>query len=324
MPPVDLESFLGGSAPRLQYLNLERIPFRKLLLSTTDLVTLDISRLPHLGYVSPEAMARCLSTLTRLENLFLGFESPLSRPVRETRRPHPPTRSTLLVLTSFWFRGVSEYLEELVTRIDAPLLGKFHIAFFHQLIFDTPQLAQFLARTPNIQPPAAVRITFSDRYVQVTSQPPSLTEFILAISCRPTDWQLSSLTQIWQICDSSFPEAFIPTVEHLYIREDELWKPKENGIEDSQWLEVLRPFSAVKDLYLSREFASRVVLALRELAGEVLSSLQNIFLEDLHLLSGPAQEAIEKFVTVRQLADQPVAVSHWDVWVPRHRLKHLL
>ena len=43
MPPVVPESFLGGSAPRLQHLNLRRNPFPglpKILLSATDLVTL--------------------------------------------------------------------------------------------------------------------------------------------------------------------------------------------------------------------------------------------------------------------------------------------
>jgi hypothetical protein len=92
--PVVPESFLGGSAPRLQHLKLEDIPFPglpKLLLSATGLVNLHLSRIPHSGYISPEAMVRCLSTLTRLERLEIGFKSPLSRPVHEADvhiRPH--------------------------------------------------------------------------------------------------------------------------------------------------------------------------------------------------------------------------------------------
>ena len=72
-------------------------------------------------------MVRCLSTLTRLKTLKLGFKSPLSRPARETRRLHTPTRSILLALTIFWFQGVSEYLQDLVARIDAPLLDDCHL-----------------------------------------------------------------------------------------------------------------------------------------------------------------------------------------------------
>jgi hypothetical protein len=48
---------------------------------------------------------------------------------------HDPT------LTYFMFIGVSEYLEDLVDWIDAPLLNHLDIAFFHQLVFDAPQVA---------------------------------------------------------------------------------------------------------------------------------------------------------------------------------------
>jgi hypothetical protein len=314
-PAVVPESFLGGSAPRLQHLTLQYVPFPglpKVLLSATGLVTLGILGIPHSGYISPEAMVCSLSTLTRLEGLWLGFESPLSRPIRESRRPRPPTRSALPALTYFSFEGVSEYLEDLVARVDAPLLNTLHITFFHQLIFDTPQLAQFLARTPNIQPPVDARITFSDYVVKVTSVTPN---FVLRISCRQLDWQLSSLAQV---CSSSFPQVLVPTstVERLDIREMYPGRLRwQDDIENSQWLEVLHPFTAAKDLYVSREFLPRIAPALQELAGQVLPSLQNLFLDDLHQ-SGPVGEAvgeaIEKFVAARQLAGHPIAVSHRD------------
>ena len=305
-PPVVPESSLGGFAPRLQELWFQHFSFPglpTLLLSATGLVNLHLSRIPHSGYISPEAMVCCLSTLTRLKELSLGFKSPLSRPVR---RPHPPTRSILLTLTFFRFQGVSEYLEDLVARIDAPLLNRFEIKFFHQLIFDTPQLAQFLAHTPNTRLPVEVHILFSDRSVEVRSPRSFPRDFSLGISCRQPDWQLSSLSQV---CSLPFPEAFISTVEYLYIHEGKLgprlrWQ---DDIEDSQWLEVLHPFTAVKYLYLSWEFTRRMAHALQELAGEVLPSLQHLILEDLHTSGGPVQRAIGKFVVARQLA-----VSHWD------------
>ena len=101
-------------------------------------------------------------------------------------------------------------------------------------------------------------------------------------------------------------------VEHLYICEAKYEKPRwQDDIEDNQWLEVLHPYTAVKNLYLCREFASRVAPALQKLAGEVLPSLQNFFLEDVRP-SEPVQGAIEKFVAARQLASHPVAVSQWD------------
>jgi hypothetical protein len=191
------ESFLGGSAPRLRCLRLQHVPYQglpKLLLSATGLVDLHLVDIPHSGYISPEAMVRCLSTLTRLKELTIGFKSPLSRPVRETRLPHLHTSSALLALTYFRFEGVSEYLEDLVALIDAPLLYTLDIRFFHQLIFNTPQLAQFVARTPNIRSPVEARIAFYDRYVEVTSPWTFPRKFVLGIRCRQSDWQLSSVS----------------------------------------------------------------------------------------------------------------------------------
>ena len=211
MPPVVPESFLGGSAPRLQYLLLDHVPFPglpKLLLSATGLVSLYIWGVPHSGYFSPEAMARCLSMLTRLERLWIGFESPLPCPVRGSRRLPPPTPSVLPVLRNFRLMGVSEYVEDLVARIDVPLLNRLSITFFHYLILDTPQLAQFIGRTPKLQALDEAQVVFSDRLVEITSRQTLSRSFALGISCRQSDWQLSSLAQV---CRSSFPEFLIPT-----------------------------------------------------------------------------------------------------------------
>jgi hypothetical protein len=202
-------------------------------------------------------------------------------------------------------------LEDLVARIDAPLLDTTHIWFFHQLIFNTPQLAQFIARTPNIQPPVKACMDFSDHNVMVSSPGPRtfFKKFVSGIICSPSDWQLSSVAQV---CSSSLPEVFIPTVEHLYIIKGvySLLPRWQDDIESSQWLEVLQPFASVKYLYLA-DFARRIAPALQELAGEeVLPSLQNIFLASFYYT--PDREAIGKFVAARQLAGHHIAFSHWD------------
>jgi hypothetical protein len=315
--PVDPASFLGGSAPRLGYLRLGRIPFPglpNLLLSATHLADLTLLRVPHSGYISPEGMVACLSMLTRLRSLVFGFESPRSRPDRNSRQPPPPTvtRTLLPVLTMLWFRGVGEYLEDLVARIDAPLLDNLQATFFHQLIFDTPQLTRFISRTPKLNAPNNARLAFSGKDVSVTLSRTFDREIKLAISCSQSDWQLSSLAQV---CSSSFPQAPILAVEHLFIvraSQRSRWK---DDIENSQWLELLHPFTAVKGLHIPQEFTPRVAPALQELVGErvteVLPALQTLFLEE-PLSSGPVQEAIGKFVAARQLADCPIVVSRWE------------
>ena len=94
--PIVPDSFLGGSAPRLLILLLSGIPFpglRKLLLSATNLVNLQLTNIPHSGYISPDAMVTALTALTRLQNLDLGFRSPRSHPDQASRLPPHLTRT---------------------------------------------------------------------------------------------------------------------------------------------------------------------------------------------------------------------------------------
>ena len=317
--PVLPDSFLGGSAPSLERLLLDHIPFPglpKLLLSATHLVDLELSTIPHSGYISPEVIVTCLSVLTRLKRIFIGFKSPQSRPDR--RRPPPPTRTLLHILDSLRFRGVSEYLEDLVARIDVPLLKQLEITFFHQLIFNTPQLNQLISRVPKFDVHGAY-VHFSNRLVSVVVQPTYHVagkfvkefELTLAILCGKSDWQLSSLAQL---CRSSFPQALVPAVGRLYIMEEHMSQPDwQDDIESGQWLELLQPFTGVKAFYVSRDFTPRIVPALQELEEErmtevLLPALKTIFLHEAHR-SG---SAIMHFVAARQLAGHPVAVSRWE------------
>ena len=317
--PALRDSFLGGSASRLQHLSLSGIPFPalpKLLLSTIHLVTLHIWQIPHSGYISPEAMATALSVLTRLEKLKLSFTSPRPYPNLDRGRPPPPTRPVLPTLTSFHFKGVSEYLEDLMARIDAPQLNDLNINFFHQLIFDIPQLTRFISRTPSVGTSDIANIFFS--YSAVEVEFPRIFDKVLKhealkleVSCRPSDWQLSSIAEV---CSSLSP--LTSSVERLYINDrGEVLALCDDEVESSQWLELLHPFTSVKALYLSRRNAPRIADALQDLVGEgaseVLPALQRVFMEELHT-SGPVQEAIDKIVAARQLSGHSVTVSHWE------------
>ena len=304
-------SFLGGSAPALQELFLGFISFSglpRLLLSAPHLVQLELWDIHHSGYISPEAMVTCLSALTRLETLVIRFESPRSRPDRITRRPPPLTRILLPALATLEFTGVSEYLEDFVARIDAPLLKKLEMAFFYQLIFDIQQLTQFIGRTPELKARDNLRVLFSGGIVWVIVE-----ELEYSISCGPSDWLLSSMAQL---CSSFFPQALFPALEHLYILDYGLdWQ---DDVENSQWLEVLHTFAAVKDFYISSTLIPLIAPALQELVGErvmeVLPALQTLFLEE-PLPSGPVEESIGQFVAARQLAGHPIVVSRWDGYV---------
>ena len=315
--PVIPDSFLGGCAPRLRSLSLGCVPFSslpRLLVSATDLVNLSLCGIPRSGYISPEGMVAGLSTLAGLRSLWLEFESH----DWESGNPPPPTRALLPALTHFEFKGFREYFEDLVARIDTPLLDDLNITFSDQFIFDTARLAQFISRTPKFNAPDEAYVKFSNWDVSLTLPRRGTFDGTLhfAILCTDSLWQLSSLIQV---CTSPLYQALIPTVEHLYILDAEFlrpcWKDDINGEERTQWLELLRPFTAVKDLYLYREFVPYFAATLQELGAEsvaeVLPALQNILLED-PWLSGSVQEIIKHFVSLRRLSGDPIIVSLWS------------
>ena len=216
--PVLPDSFLGRSAPRLRSLVLNGIPFPalpKLLLSAHDLVILKIWNIPPSGYISPESMVTCLAALTRLGQLGLTFRFPRSRADRESRPPSPLRPVVLPALTKFYFKGDSEYLEDIISRIDVPLLRHTDITFFNQLIFDTPLLLHFISHTEHYKTPQSASIRLCTGYIQVVIYFPRAMPYRqirLKILCRPSDWQLSSLVQVWS-------SAFSPllTLEYLNI-----------------------------------------------------------------------------------------------------------
>ena len=315
------DSFLGKSAPHLRILHFYSIPFPglpKLLLTATHLVQLYLHCIPHSGYISPKTMAALVSVLSRLESLHLEFPSPLSRPDWESQNMPSSERSVLPALHEFCFKGFTEYLEEFVTDIDTPELDRMEITFFNQVDFDCPRLVQFIDGTPIILralDEAHVQFHYSTASVALryrTSKPGS-NDLRINISNREPDWQPSSLAQV---LDSSLPPRALSMVEDLYIKYhywQTIWE--DDAIENTLWLELLHPFTAVKNLYISREFAPGIGAALQELVDsgitEMLPSLQNVFVEEL-MLSGLFQENIRQFVAARQFSNHPITISVWD------------
>ena len=310
-PPMDVPaSFLGGSAPLLQTLWLDLVPFPGLpgfLLSATHLVDLRLWKIPHSGYISPWALATSLALLTSLKTLHIGFESlNSSRIVRPYQKIQGPFSRMLIlpVLTELLFKGADEYLEELVARIDAPLLNTLHITFFKldRLIFDTLQLMQFISRTLKFKAHDKAHVVFSDAEASVILQ---LFDRELKLGVSPR--RLSSLAQL---CKSPCCQTFIPAVERLYITQSKL--PKQFDVQSSQWLDLLHSFTAVKNLYISFDFVPFVARALQEIVGErvteVLPALQTLFLEE----TPPSRPVLGQFVTARRLANLPVAVYRWE------------
>ncbi len=307
------EAFLGGSAPCLRFLFLNCVAFSgipKLLLTANHLVRLRLSNIPLSGYISlsPEAVVTCLSALANLERLTIQFRFPRSRSEQPNLHPPPLTRIVLPVLAHFRFKCDSEYIEDLVSRIDVPLLDHAHITFFNQPTFVVPRLHDFLSRTECFTPHSHAAMLFDLGDVTFKLKPESLW---LEID-RP--FPEAKLSLMSQICSSSLHP--FSTLERLEICETGptrgYWP---DYIENTDWLDLLHPFIALKDLYLGKELAIHAMLTLMELAkqgrAEYLPTLQNIFIEGLQP-SGPIKGDIKQFVAARQLSGRPVAVHRWE------------
>jgi len=150
------DSFLGGSAPRLQSLalGLFSIPcpeIGKLLLFARNLVFLRLDGIPRSGsgYTSPEAMVNDLSMLTRLKSFRLTFLiiTPPSQSLQASGHPLPFTRVVFPTLTHIYFSGDKKYLGDFVSRIDTPLLTNITVSFIYLSVSITPPLRDFISRT---------------------------------------------------------------------------------------------------------------------------------------------------------------------------------
>jgi len=309
-------SFLGGSAPCLRVLRLFSISFPalpNLLLSTTDLVRLSYDDIPSRGYIPPQGLVTGLSVLTRLESLSLTFRSE-SLPYWAIRIPPPHARTLLPALTDLHFQGAQEYMEDLVAQIDAPLLESMRITLFHREVQEVSELSKFVRRADKLSLVDRAKVIFRSDCISVwLSQ--ELQEKVdpktlrLYLWCPKSDLRVSYLVQF---CASCLPT--LSPFESLHIRAPfyEVWEDVTDNL-DPQWLELLRLFNTVKNLYLSKYVAPRVAQTLRGLPAEqstkVLPALENFFISRLEPC-GPAREAISEFANARQLFGRPVSIHN--------------
>ena len=309
------DSFLGGSAPSLRSLSLHGIIFPalpKFILHSPHIVTLRLLDMPSSEYIyiSPEVLASCLATLHDLETLSISFARPLLSPLQTTPPGLPPlTRAVLPSLTNLEFVGISEYLEDFTARIDTPLLDQLRIAFSIGFLSGTPQLQQFVARTQTLRPLNQAQLTFTNFTNSITLGLPAC--FVLDIQWNRPDRLLSSVSQICNDHLSCFSHVDQLNLHTFHEYPGAQLRGK-NEVNSSQWLELLRPFSGVRSLYVSVELEPLVASALRELTGgrtmEVLPALENILLAE-HEASGSAQDDMEPFLAARQLSGRPIVVK---------------
>ncbi|KAH9964766.1 hypothetical protein BGW80DRAFT_1563227 [Lactifluus volemus] len=281
---VRLDTLLNGSAPCLRDLSLRGISFPslpQLLSSASDLTSLRLDNIPKSGYIPPEIMATSLSALPKLKSLTIDFDFPTSHPERRNRAPPPLTRFVLPALTSILFCGVSEYLEVLAARFDAPLLNEFNIRFFHRPVFYIPQTVRFLSCLDSFNPSSQtltinlwgfLYISLDSNTTHHFTNPPILSWHIM-IMCIDPDSQVDSVTQI---CSQILP--FRSSVTSLIIKYHGI-----SNLDPTPWLQLFHSFPAVQSLQIPVELQPFVTSVLEGPREESLPAAEVFPL--LHSLS---------------------------------------
>ncbi len=289
------DAFLGGRAPCLQTIYLDGIPFPAaptLLLSARNLIDINLCDIPDTGYISPEATVASLAALSGLKYLTLGFRMGTSYP--DPIRLPPITRTVLPALTTFFFNGLFEYLEDFVAQIDTPQLNKLAIEYLDEdddLDFPIPQLCRFIDRSEKLK-------LSQFRRVDLDLQPFGI-KLDGGRSSLKFSVQFSGTSQLLsQIC------GMLSNVDRLFI--SSMGKEYKLGYHEYQWPELLRPFTAVKVLRIQGEVSRCVALELGRVTGEnaaeVLPALESLCLEDQLVTS------VKEFVAARQSVGRPVTV----------------
>ena len=219
-----------------------------------------------------------ITTFKSLSIFFRPPESLYNLPDQPNQLLSPRACVVLPSLTEFQFKVMSKYIEDFVSRIDVPLLDKVHInffdLFFDRPIFDIPRLHDFLACVENFKAYRRGAVEFWGYTIEFKLELGFLT---FRIPCEELDQQVTSMAQL---CGSSLP---LPSaLKRLDIRKGvPLVMGWQDRLGETKWLDLLHPFTGLKDLHLGKRVTIHYALTLQELAGErvieVLPALQNIF-----------------------------------------------
>jgi hypothetical protein len=296
-------------APNLRHVDMwyTALPIRSPLLTPTgNLAYLWLAGIPRSAYFPPSYLLTRLSGMPQLETLGIIFHSPL--PSRDVVRQLSDTpimnHITLPNLRLFAFGGVNTYLEGLLSRMSAPVLGVLLVFLSNQLTLTLSHLLQFVQTSQNLGF-TSVELAFDTNAVTLIADPHRglwKCPLYLQIMCRHLDWQVVSAVQILGTFSPLLSVVEKLTLNHVEHNRSSEWH---NEVDRTQWRELLRPFSNVKVLHLQNELVLEFSRSLHmegdEMPLELLPSLEELS----H--SGPDVDgAFNRFIDERQTAGHPV------------------
>ena len=304
-------------APRLRHLLLSRfaLPIESRLFPTTvALVTLTL----FMGYPStdfkPNIFLQWLALMPQLEELSVLILLPV--PVEDVESQHMRTpimtHVTLPNLRLFDFHGDSTFEEALVRRMITPHLERLCFWFIEQPTFSVPNLLHFMNTMRHLKFDN-VKITFYIAHIFVEVTAGSSYVFSIAVYCAPLDFQVSSVTQIFDSIGQIFS-----TVESLSLGYE--FYVEQNVFDRTEWRRLLRPFSNLKTLHIDEELVEGASHCLRPDDGENPLGLFPELQELTYSGRSDTGDAFTSFIDARQSAGRPVTL----VFEPSPRLRPLV
>ena len=303
-------------APHLGMLSLSHaaLPVGSSLLTTTiGLTSLELSTIPSSAYFHPSYLIVRISSMPQLERFTIGFKS--SIPTRHVERQPLHTliepHVTLPQLRVLSFRGVSAYLEQLLARINTPLLEAIQIRLSNQLNFMVPHLSQFMSRAEDLTGTFSITRLFFYReavFLAMDSlEGGRFTPFHVTVGCRHIDWQVSAAAQIFNTL-----VHVVSVVKRLVIdyEEHDLSSEQHNGINRIQWRNLLRPFNSVEALHVPENLIGHLSRSLQLEDGEPPMELLPELKELLYKKEGDPSDTFTPFINERQIAGRPVTLIH--------------
>ncbi|KAI9454567.1 hypothetical protein BJY52DRAFT_720687 [Lactarius psammicola] len=248
--------------------------------------------------------------MPQLRSLSLHLLSTANHIALDLTPPPPPGGSIVLpVLTRLNFRGIAEYLEGLVARIDAPRLGDIEVTLFNKFIFDPSKLSKFIDRIEMQKPYLRADILSSERSISTSfTRPEDPVRLELQVSCEPLARQLSYMAQI---CNSLSP--LLLSVEHLRISATQPSRRQDNrdreGWAASEWQTLIDSFRGAKWVHVAGDHSTNIMCVL-QLPHMLLPALHRLYIPQPGPRHAPLREAVVSLMTSRRLSGHPIAVEY--------------
>jgi hypothetical protein len=295
--------------PRLRTLHFTRITFPmlpQLLLSSKDLVDLQLHEVLDPWHISPDTLVSALSVMTQLQSLSLH----LSSTANYIASPLPFGECAILpALTRLNYRGINAYFEGLVARIDAPGLKEIEITFFNKRIVGASKLSEFIDRIDMQRSHRRADILSAEHCISISLTLPGALTFVkVQVLCDTLNGQVYSMAQICRHLST-----FIFKVEDLRINVLPI-SSRQDGVDRGRWLDLLDSFAGVKWFHLAGVLSRDIALALKlsERWGEtsVLPALHKLCIPNPEPQDAALREAVVSLMYSRGLSGRFLAMEH--------------